>query len=77
MSSRQHDYIPRPLAQFNEWYTNLINYIKQVTFAQDNPWTHIPDDENNRLHPHAGVAHPRLHRRPARQNRLRGAVLAE
>ena len=45
MSSRQHDYIPRPLAQFNEWYTNLINYIKQVTFTQNNPWTHIPAQE--------------------------------
>jgi hypothetical protein len=32
MSSRQHDYIPRPLVQFNKWYTNLVNYIKQVTF---------------------------------------------
>ena len=32
--ARNRDYIPRPLAQFNEWYTKLINYIKQVTFAQ-------------------------------------------
>ena len=32
MSSRQHDYIPRPLVQFNEWYANLVNYVKQVTF---------------------------------------------
>ena len=47
MSSRQHDYIPRPLAQFNEWYANLINYIKQVTFTQENPWTHIPAQEGN------------------------------
>jgi hypothetical protein len=45
--ARNRDYIPRPLAQFNEWYANLINYIKQVTFVQDNPWTHIPDEKNN------------------------------
>jgi hypothetical protein len=37
----------RPLAQFNEWYTNLINNIRQVTFVVDNPWTHIPDEETN------------------------------
>jgi hypothetical protein len=47
ITSANRDYIPRPLAQFNDWYANLVNYIKQVTFVQDNPWTHIPDDENN------------------------------
>ena len=45
--ARNRDYIPRPLAQFNEWYANLINYIKQVTFTQENPWTHIPAQEGN------------------------------
>jgi hypothetical protein len=44
--STNRDYIPRGLAQFNEWY-NLINFFKQVTFVQDNPWTHIPDEENS------------------------------
>jgi len=45
MASR--DYIPRGHAAFNEWYTNLINYIRQVTFTQNNPWTHIPNPEAN------------------------------
>jgi hypothetical protein len=58
-TGRRRGYIPGPLAQFNEWYANLINYIKQVTFVQDNPWTHIPDDENNAFHTF-------IHRRPAR-----------
>ena len=46
-ATANRDYIPRGLAQFNEWYTNLVNYVKKVTFTQDNPWTHIPVKENN------------------------------
>ena len=40
--SQRHDYIPSNNAEFNAWFTNLVNYVVQKTSGTPPAWDHIP-----------------------------------
>ncbi|MDR1862775.1 MAG: hypothetical protein LBQ67_02520 [Treponema sp.] len=39
------DYIPRPDAEFNNWFKHLSQYVTQKTSGATPAWTHIPPAE--------------------------------
>ena len=40
--NQRHDFIPRPDAEFNTWFTNLVNYVVSKTSGPTPAWDHIP-----------------------------------
>ena len=47
--SQRHDFIPRPDAEFNDWFGNLVDYVDEKASGTSPVWDHIPKRHVNDL----------------------------